>query len=154
MRKGALIEPAVTLISPEHITLDESVYIGHYSILQGGKGISIGSGTWIGQNCCFDGSGGIVIGKNVGIGPGVKIITSAAGGDGLSTAAGSSSAASVIIEDDSDIGIGAKLLPGSIIGRGAQIGAGAVVQASIPPYAVAAGVPAKVIRNRRDKVHD
>jgi acetyltransferase-like isoleucine patch superfamily enzyme len=56
--------------------------------------------------------------------------------------------APVVIEDDCDLGVGAVILPGVRIGRGAQIGAGAVVTADIPPYSVAVGVPAKVTRER------
>ena len=56
--------------------------------------------------------------------------------------------APVTIEDDADLGIGAILLPGVTIGRGAQIGAGAVVTKDVAPYAVVAGNPAKVIRFR------
>ena len=46
------------------------------------------------------------------------------------------------------IGTGAIILAGVTIGTGAVIGAGAVVTHSIPPYAVAAGVPARVLRLR------
>jgi len=56
--------------------------------------------------------------------------------------------APVVIEDDCDIGVGAIVLPGVRIGRGAQIGAGAVVAEDVPPYSVAVGVPAKVTRQR------
>lgn len=41
-------------------------------------------------------------------------------------------------------------MSGVHIGRGAVIGAGAVVTKDIPPYAVAVGVPAKVIKYRFD----
>ncbi len=50
----------------------------------------------------------------------------------------------VIIEDDADIGIGTIILPGVRIGKGVQIGAGAIVTKSIPDFAVAYGAPAKV----------
>jgi acetyltransferase-like isoleucine patch superfamily enzyme len=48
-----------------------------------------------------------------------------------------------------DIGTGAVILPGVSIGRRAIIGAGAVVTKSVPAYAIAAGVPARVLRRRR-----
>ena len=46
------------------------------------------------------------------------------------------------------IGHGAIVLPGVNIGNGAAIGAGAVVSKDIPPFAIAIGVPAKVLRFR------
>lgn len=46
------------------------------------------------------------------------------------------------------IGHGALVLPGARIGSGAIIGAGAVVAGEVPPYAVVAGNPARVIRRR------
>lgn len=52
----------------------------------------------------------------------------------------------IIIEKDVWIGCNVTLLAGIKIGRGAIIAAGAVVSKDIPPYAIAGGVPAKVIR--------
>ena len=52
----------------------------------------------------------------------------------------------VIIKDGAHIGIGAIIMPGVTIGEGAVIGAGAVVTKDIPPYSVAVGSPAKVIK--------
>lgn len=46
------------------------------------------------------------------------------------------------------IGHGALILPGARIGSGSIIGAGAVVAGVVPPYAVVAGNPARVIRMR------
>lgn len=55
----------------------------------------------------------------------------------------------LVIEDDVWIGAGSMLLPGcSRIGRGAVIGAGSVVTRDVPAYAVAAGNPARLIRER------
>lgn len=56
----------------------------------------------------------------------------------------------VVIEDDVWIGARAIILQGVTIGRGSVIGAGSVVTRSIPPYSVAAGNPARVIRQRFD----
>ena len=54
----------------------------------------------------------------------------------------------IILEDDVWIGYGAIILSGVHIGQGAVIGAGAVVTANVPPYAIVAGNPAKVVRYR------
>jgi acetyltransferase-like isoleucine patch superfamily enzyme len=55
----------------------------------------------------------------------------------------------VEIHDDVFIGFGAVVLPNVTIGRGAVIGANSVVSSDIPPYSVAGGVPARVLRLRR-----
>ncbi len=52
----------------------------------------------------------------------------------------------VVIEDDAWLGTNAVVLPGVTVGRGAVVGAGAVVTRDIPPYTVVAGVPARVVR--------
>jgi acetyltransferase-like isoleucine patch superfamily enzyme len=54
----------------------------------------------------------------------------------------------VIVEDDVWIGFGAIVMSGVRIGTGSVIAAGSVVTKDIPAYSVAAGVPAKVIRER------
>jgi acetyltransferase-like isoleucine patch superfamily enzyme len=151
--QGVVIEPGVLVFHPEMIEIGDHVYIGHYAILKGhhlGR-MSIGSGTWIGQQCFFHSAGSLIIGRNVGIGPGVKVITSFHADEGIEKPILHSRVelAAVTIEDDSDIGVGAIVLPGVTIGRGVQIGAGAVVTSDIPPYSVAVGVPARVIRSRK-----
>ena len=56
----------------------------------------------------------------------------------------------VIVGNDVWIGQGVSIVrkAGLVIGDGAVIGSGAVVTSSIPPYAIAAGVPARVIKYR------
>lgn len=56
-----------------------------------------------------------------------------------------------IIEDDVLISANACILEGIRIGTGAIVGAGAVVTHDIPPYAIVAGIPAKIIGYRFDK---
>mgnify|MGYP005839456447 CR=1 FL=1 len=59
----------------------------------------------------------------------------------------------IVIEDDAWLGLSVQVLDGVTIGRGAVIGAGAVVTRDVPALAVAAGVPARVI-GRRDGGHE
>ena len=53
------------------------------------------------------------------------------------------------VDDNAWLGAHVVISDGSHVGRDAIIGAGAVVIGEIPPYHIAAGVPAKVIRDRR-----
>ena len=52
------------------------------------------------------------------------------------------------IGNDVWIGLNATILDGVTIGDGAIVAAGAVVTKDVPPYAVVAGVPAKIIKYR------
>jgi acetyltransferase-like isoleucine patch superfamily enzyme len=150
--ENVIFEKDVLVFHPENISLGNDIYIGHQTILKAYyKGeLFIEDGTWIGQQCFFHSAGNIFIGKNVGIGPGVKIITSIHEEEGISKPIlhGRLTYKRVIIEDDADIGLGAIILPGVKIGKGAQIGAGAVVTSDVAPYDVVAGVPAKKIKSR------
>lgn len=56
--------------------------------------------------------------------------------------------AKAILEADVWLGFGAIVLTGVTVGRGSVIAAGSVVTKDIPPYSIAAGVPAKVIAKR------
>ena len=56
----------------------------------------------------------------------------------------------IVIEDHSWLGVGVIVLDGVRIGEGAVIGAGSVVTHDIPAGAIAAGVPAKVIKMRAE----
>jgi len=150
--EGCVLEEGVLVFHPENVHLGRGVYVGHQTILKGyyQNTLRIGDGTWIGQQCFFHAGGGLTIGARVGIGPCVRILTSTHREAGRDTPILFSPIdfAPVVIEDDADLGVGSIVLPGVTIGRGAQIGAGAVVTADVPAYSVAAGVPARVLRMR------
>jgi sugar O-acyltransferase (sialic acid O-acetyltransferase NeuD family) len=97
------------------------------------------------------------IGSSPYIGAGTVIGHDVTVGDNALISVGCVIAARVDIEDEAFIGGGARLVPAEMgqenrlrIGKGAVIGAGAVVIADVPPYAVAVGVPAKVVRYREN----
>jgi acetyltransferase-like isoleucine patch superfamily enzyme len=150
--QGVVLEPGVLVFHPENIDIGDEVYVGHQTILKGyhQNKMIIGAGTWIGQQCFLHSAGGLVIGKNVGIGPGVRILTSAHELDRLDDPILHAPIrfAPVTIGDGADIGVGAILLPGVSVGRGAQIGAGAVVAENVADLAIAVGVPARFLRMR------
>lgn len=52
----------------------------------------------------------------------------------------------IVLEDDVWLGTGVMVMPGVRIGRGTVVAAGSVVTRDLPPYVVAGGMPAKVIR--------
>ncbi len=54
----------------------------------------------------------------------------------------------IVVGEDAWVGAGTILLSHCQIGRGAVVAAGAVVSKTVPPYAVVAGIPAKVIATR------
>lgn len=116
--------------------------------------ISIGNDVYIGPNACFSTVCAITIGNKVTFGPGVTIMT----GNHNFRDVGvyifdnhvkrKDDDLPVLIEDDVWIGCHAIILKGVTIGRGAIVGAGAVVTKSVPPYAIVGGNPARVIRYR------
>jgi acetyltransferase-like isoleucine patch superfamily enzyme len=147
--KNVVIEDGVRLFFPENIEIGDDVYIGHDTILKAyfDKKLIIGNGTWIGPQCFIYASGRITIGKNVGIGPGVKIMSSAHTSDPVPGPILHRPIifAPVTLGDGCDIGAGSVILMGVHIGDYAQIGAGAVVTRDIPEGAIAVGIPAKTI---------
>jgi acetyltransferase-like isoleucine patch superfamily enzyme len=57
--------------------------------------------------------------------------------------------ARVVLEGDNLIGYGSILVGPLVVGRGTVVGAGSVVAGNLPANSVCAGVPAKVLRQRR-----
>ncbi|MDB5764026.1 MAG: putative transferase [Herminiimonas sp.] len=54
----------------------------------------------------------------------------------------------IMIHEDCWIGINSVIMPGISIGKGCVVGANSVVTKSLPPYSVAVGAPAKVVKQR------
>ena len=121
------------------VCLDRGVDIN--VVTQGNCHIEIGDGSYLGPYACLAGPGNITIGKKCLIASQVGIYANNHREYGLSCDG-------ITIEDHCWLGSGVKILDGVTIGKNSVVGAGAVVTKSIPPYSVAVGVPAKVIKRK------
>lgn len=109
----------------------------------------------IGQNCninkgtVLDGRGFLYIGNHVDIAQYSNIWTEQHDYNSPTFAAVSKP---VVIEDYVWIASRATILPGVTLGRGCVVACGAIVTKNIPPLAIVAGVPAKIVGYREDNL--
>jgi len=176
---GAIVEEGVSFHYAERIRIGEHARVASNAVLRANTehpdGVSVGRRTSILENVLINANrGSVVVGNNSWLGPycllygngDIRI------GDGVLIAGHTSintvshhaervdipiseqgtEIAPVVIHDDVWIGLNAVILQGVTIGRGAIIGAGAVVTRDIPAWSVVRGVPAKVVRSRLDDV--
>jgi len=113
-----------------------------------GRNVRIGSGSGFGSGSRVY---GVEMGDNVIVGPNVVFLKdNHRYEDPLAPiqSQGLTSSAPPIIEDWAWIGERAIILPGRRVGRGAIVGAGAVVARDVPAYQIVGGNPARVIGQR------
>lgn len=111
--------------------------------------VSLGDNSGIGRGSSI--SGTVEIGKDVMMGPYCTIYCRNHAFDRLDIPMreqGYLPEKKVVIEDDVWLGGHVIILPGVHIGKGAIVGAGAIVTKDVPEYAVVGGNPAKVIKYR------
>jgi acetyltransferase-like isoleucine patch superfamily enzyme len=127
-------------------TLEHDVYLK----LVGAEAVlAIGEYTFIGRGCEFDVKARVSVGIHTLIAPRCFVTDHAHG-----TAAGRRfdeqplSPAPVVIGSDVWLGYGVAVLPGVTIGDGAVVGANSVVTRDVPPMAIVAGAPARLLRMR------
>ncbi len=175
-----LIEHNVRLLCPANIKLGKQVYLDSQVYLHAlPGGITIGAGTslmhgtifhvfnfrdlphagiFVGKNCffgeytCIRGQGGVHIGDGVYTGTQVQIAAVNHVYDDPDTYIKDQgiTAEGITIEDDVWLGSNVVVVDGVHIGKGCVVGAGAVVTKDLPPYSVAVGVPARVVKDRRE----
>jgi acetyltransferase-like isoleucine patch superfamily enzyme len=99
----------------------------------------------LGFHVSLDARGGLTIGESCNISSEAAIWT---GAHDLDAPDFANVTGPVVIGDRVWISFRALVLPGVTIGDGAVVSAGAVVRDDVPPYAVVAGVPARIIGSR------
>jgi acetyltransferase-like isoleucine patch superfamily enzyme len=173
---SCLIEEDVRLQVPKRIFLGKRVFVGQYGYLDGGtsflrlgddvhlarfctlrageRGIRIHDGAGINIRTYLEGNGEIEIGPNALLSPGVQVLSANHVFDDPEVPIRFQGGVygKVTLGEDCWLGTNVVVLPGVTIGRGAVVGAGAVVTKDIPAYSIALGVPAKVVGHRGSKV--
>ncbi len=134
------------ILIQEEVAIERGVDVGALDDTK----IVIGARTFIGPYTCIAGPGDITIGENCMIAAHCGIFannhdfsdpTQLIREQGVSRKG-------ICIESDCWLGHKVTVLDGVRIGKGSVIGAGAVVSRNIPPYSIAVGVPAKVVKRR------
>ena len=132
--KDSKIHPTVILRQGERIEIGSHCLLNHNNVLQAGKEF-----------------GRIKIGNYVHTGANVMMFAFNHSIDDLEIPSKLQDYydADINIDDDVWIGAGTVIVAGVTIGKGCVIGSNSVVTRDIPPYSIAGGVPAKVIRSRK-----
>ena len=110
-----------------------------------GQFLEVGDNVFFNRGCFLDTKGGVRLGDSVALAEDVRIFTH--GHDEASHI--ERTYEPVTIGSYAKVFAGATILPGVTIGEQALVASGALVTHDVPPGTVAAGIPAKVIRQRR-----
>lgn len=145
---GLRVDPGAGFKHPETFDIGNGVFIGSQAYIQGRFDgcCKLGDHVWIGPQSYFD-ARDLVLEDHVGWGPGAKVLGSVHIGVPTDRPIIQTDLEikPVRVKEWADIGTNAVLLPGVTVGKGAIVGAGAVVTKDVPAFAKVAGIPAKVI---------
>ena len=175
--RGVSFGVGVVLRHPGKIRIGDHVVIDDYCCLDAkgvdNRGIDIGRGAFVGRNTILScKNGDIVIEDEANLGFNVEVFSASrvrvgrkvliaaytylVGGDHLYDRVDvpvldqGRTARGIEVDDHAWLGAHVVVTDGSRVGRDAIVGAGAVVVGEVPDFAIAAGVPAKVVRDRRE----
>lgn len=128
----------------DNVSVHPGVYLLHP------QGLSIGDNVSIHPMCYFDATGGITIGNDVSIAHGCSLLSTSHQYDVLDVSIKDQPCKikETVIRDNVWLGAKATIVCGITVESGAIVGANAVVTHPIPANAIAAGVPARVIKMR------
>lgn len=127
--EGVVIKEPVVFEFPDRITIEDGVVINPFCHIWANFGVSIGAKTLVASHV---------------------VITSATHPTDVDDPGCETIGAPVTIGTRVWIGARATILPGVVVGDGAIVGAGAVVTKDVPPGAIVAGVPARIIRFKKN----
>lgn len=175
--RGVTFGVGVILRHPHKIRLGDHVVIDDYCCLDAkgtdNRGIDIGARAFVGRNTILScKNGDIVIDEDANLGFNVEVFSASrvrvgkkvliaaytylVGGDHLYDRTDvpvldqGRTARGIEVADHAWLGAHVVVTDGSRVGQDAIVGAGAVVVGEVPDFAIATGIPAKIVRDRRD----
>ena len=175
--RGVTFGVGVILRHPHKIRVGDHVVVDDYCCLDAkgtdNRGIDIGARAFVGRNTILScKNGDIVIDEEANLGFNVEVFSASrvrvgkkvliaaytylVGGDHLYDRTDipvldqGRTARGIEVADHAWLGAHVVVTDGSRVGRDAIVGAGAVVVGEVPDFAIATGIPAKVVRDRRD----
>jgi acetyltransferase-like isoleucine patch superfamily enzyme len=134
-----------TLEVGDRVRFNSTLATTELSVGTGGE-LIIGDNTFINSGCSIGATGSIRIGKDGLFGPGCMIMDNAFHHVEPERRFEQPESSPIVIGDNVWLGARVIVLPGVTIGDHACVAAGSVVTKSVPSRALAAGTPAKVIR--------
>lgn len=149
------IWPYAKIISPEAISVGDSVIIDDFVFLVGGINTQIGSFVHIGSHTSIAGSGEFIMEDFSGLSGGVRVYTGNEDylGGSLTNPAVPAPYRTAIrsfvrIGKHSIVGANSVILPGVTIGEGVAVGANSMITRDLEPWTVYVGSPARAVRQR------
>ncbi len=140
-QKFTRISSSAKLLNKKNIDLANHIWIGHYCLVDGTGGVSLGEGVQLSSHTVVYSHSSQdairLLGKHF-----IELEATKRPGYKLKP---------VTIGEYTFVGTSSVILPGSTIGKGCIIGAGSVVNGTVPDYAIAVGNPAKIVGDTRDR---
>ena len=160
--ENVYVDPTARILGAERITVGSNVRIDAFSIISAGEdGIAIGDHVHIAAYVFMAGAARIEVSDFAGISGRTSIYSSNDDYSGQSLTGPTVpmdlrelTTAPVTIGRHVVVGAGSVVLPGASIGDGAVVGAMSLVKEPVPRFAVAAGIPARRIRDRDRTILD
>ncbi len=149
-------------LSYDGVEIGNNFTLGKYAVIECtgvlrnvGNSLKIGNNVGINHYCFIGVRGNITIGDNVIFGPRVNIFSENHNFDRLDISIKNQGVTKedTIIGNDVWIGASVSIMPGVKVGNGCVIAAGSVVTKDSADFSVVAGVPAKIIKNRKNKMN-
>jgi len=148
---AGVIVPNPALVNLYGCTIGEETKIGAFVEIQ--KGVIVGRRCKISSHSFL--CEGVTIDDGVFVGHGVMFINDiyprAVTGDGNLQTEADWSVIRTCVKSGASLGTNSTIMGGVTIGESAMVGAGAVVTGDVPDYAIAVGVPARIVGDIRER---